>query len=1071
MAWEQLSIDKPHVAYMILGGFPALFMLCSLFVKEKLYIGEATVATVCGIIFGPYAANLFSPESWGNVDKITLECSRIVLVVQCFAIGVELPKSYMEKHWRSVFLLLVPVMTWGWLITGTFIWWMVPPLNWLESLACAACVTATDPVLASSVVGKGKFAKRIPKHLRDVLSAESGCNDGMSFPFVYLSLYLLRYRPDVKQVAFHWICFTILYECIFGAVYGFLLGYLARHAIKFAERKSLIDRESFLVFYFVLALFCAGSGSLLGMDDLLIGFSAGVGFSNDGWFTEKTEESHVSNVIDLLLNLTYFVYFGSVMPWSQFNAPEIGLYSWRLVTLAILVILFRRIPIVLLLKPIIPDIKTWREALFAGHFGPIGVGAIFACILARSDLENHPTQPVPLSQLPGPSDPNYYIVQLIWPITTFLVISSIVVHGSSIAVFTLGKRINTLTITLSYTTNEDGPSWMNRLPRMSSLSRSLSLRKADSSEASSTDRLSDFHPGLLPPIGIPNNFLRRVREEDDEATKRSSSLRPSRRRKRGAGAGGPIAQSAIVPIRRSGVVTPVEGVINSKGDQLVDGEGAKEPREDDRMYMSSPLVIQDGEKLEDEEKLAPELEVYREGNDLVIEDGERSVVATDISHMTLEQLEKFQNRPHGDYTRSSSHEPEKRFWDEEVEEPATSASAGPTTIVGKIGSSYRTLRDGLGGWVGFGKKKRDGLEVSRLRQRRMEPGRHSAHAYQFGNTVIVEDEDGEVIKTYTIPPAENALEGIGESLARISSRKKSKGSSRSEGYGGRGDMDYDSDDGLRFRLAHDVAIREGGIAPRGRKMSKQDLIREISRLDPKARFSSVDDTYPRPPWNKNEDSETDRTAVGEESAMRNFASDSNKTSALRSATRGRSNGDSSGSPDLQRRNTNDHYNDDNDDEGDDDGNSGNYNNGNDKDYGLSRRRRVAGLPPLRDPWSDDVETPAERKRRLAALGEIDDPNDDDDDEAELAGVPRQRRTAVSESDSEDDGEPRAVKGQVQFADGLRPAKRRGGAGEVSMVPLSSASHSGYGSGSASDYRIIGYARPKVSWGGERGREF
>ncbi|KAN0067370.1 Alkali metal cation/H+ antiporter Nha1 C terminus domain containing protein [Elaphomyces granulatus] len=1074
MVWEQLSIDKPHVAYMVLGGFPALFMLCSLFVKEKLYIGEATVATVCGIIFGPYAANLFSPESWGNVDKITLECSRIVLVVQCFAIGVELPKAYMEKHWRSVFLLLVPVMTWGWLITGTFIWWMVPPLNWLESLACAACVTATDPVLASSVVGKGKFAKRIPRHLRDVLSAESGCNDGMSFPFVYLSLYLLRYRPDAKVVAFHWICYTILYECIFGAVYGFLLGYIARHAIKFAERKRLIDRESFLVFYFVLALFCAGSGSLLGMDDLLIGFSAGVGFSNDGWFTEKTEESHVSNVIDLLLNLTYFVYFGSIMPWSQFNAPDIGLYSWRLVVLAILVILFRRIPIVLMLKPIIPDIKTWREALFAGHFGPIGVGAIFACILARSDLENHPTQPVPLSQLPGPGDPNYYIVQLIWPITTFLVISSIVVHGSSIAVFTLGKRINTLTITLSYTTNEDGPSWMNRLPRMPSLSRSsLSFRKADSSEVSSSEGLSDFHPGLLPPIGIPNNFLRRVREEDDEITKRSSSLRPSRRRKRGAG--GPITQSAIVPIRRSGVVTPIEGVI---GDQLEDGEGTKEPQEGDRGYtMSSPLVVQDDEKLKDEEKQAPELEVYREGNDLVIEDGERNViVAEDVSHMAPEQLEKFQKHPPSDYTRSSSREPEKMIWGERVEEPATAASASPTTVVGKIGSSYRTLRDGLVGWVGLGKKKeRDGLEAGRLQQRRMKPGRPSAHAYQFGNTVIVEDEDGEVIKTYTIPPAEKAAEGMGEPLTKISSHRKSKGSSGSGGHGGRGNMDDDSDDGLRFRLAHDVAIREGGIAPRGRRMSKQDLIREISRLDPKARLSSVDDTHPRPRWAKTDDSETDRTVVGEESAIRNFATDSNKYSTLRSVARGRSRADNSGSSDLRRRNTNNHYDGDNDDEGDDDGSNGNYNNGNDSDDGLSRRRRVAGLPPRSDPWSDDVETPAERKRRLAALGEIDDPNDDDDDEeAELAGVPRQPRHAVaSESDSEDDGEPRAVKGQVQFADGLRPAKRRGRAGEVSMVPLSSTAPGNHsGSGSASDYRIIGYAhRPKVSWGGEKGREF
>jgi NhaP-type Na+/H+ or K+/H+ antiporter len=368
MAWDHLSINRPHLVYIILGGFTSLFMLCSSFIKERLYIGEATVATICGVIFGPHAANLINPGTWGNTDQITLEFSRIVLVVQCFAVGVELPKYYMEKHWRSVVFLLIPVMTFGWLITSLFIWWMIPPLNWLESLCCAACVTATDPVLASSVVGKGKFAKRVPKHLRDVLSAESGCNDGMAFPFIYLALYIIEFRHEPDEIAKNWVVITVLYECVFGAVYGFIIGYIGRHGIKYAESHDLVDRESFLVFYFVLALFCAGSGSILGIDDLLVGFSAGVGFSNDGWFTQKTEESHVSNVIDLLINLAYFVYLGTIIPWEQYNSPTIGTTPWRLVVIAIFVILFRRIPIMLALKPVIPDIKTWREALFAGHF-------------------------------------------------------------------------------------------------------------------------------------------------------------------------------------------------------------------------------------------------------------------------------------------------------------------------------------------------------------------------------------------------------------------------------------------------------------------------------------------------------------------------------------------------------------------------------------------------------------------------------------------------------------------------------------------------------------------------------
>ncbi|KAJ8101058.1 Sodium/hydrogen exchanger family-domain-containing protein [Lipomyces tetrasporus] len=493
MAWDQLWITKPHIAYAIIGGFTTIFSLISLFVKEKLYIGEATVATIVGVIFGPHALDWFNPSTWGNVDYITLEISRIVLIVQIFAVAVELPKKYMLRHWISVFYLLVPVMTFGWLISSVFIWKLVPSLRWVEALVVAACITATDPVLASAVVGKGKFAKRVPGHLRNLLSAESGCNDGMAFPFAYLSLYLIRYAGHGGEIVKHWILITVLYECIFGCILGVVIGYSGRHLIKFAESHNLIDRESFLVFYFVLALFCTGVGSILGTDDLLVSFAAGAAFSWDGWFTHKTEESHVSNVIDLLLNLAYFVYFGAIVPWSLYDSPQLGISPWKLSILAILIILFRRIPIMLMIKPIIPDIRTWREALFCGHFGPIGVGAIFITILARAELEHD--SPTPLAELPPEGSENYMVVAVMWPVVTFLVIASIIVHGSSIAVFTLGKRLNTMAITMSYTTgNGNGPSWLQRLPRIES-GQSLSFRKVDTmGDDSNLNRLFHRHP-------------------------------------------------------------------------------------------------------------------------------------------------------------------------------------------------------------------------------------------------------------------------------------------------------------------------------------------------------------------------------------------------------------------------------------------------------------------------------------------------------------------------------------------------------------------------------------------------
>ena len=66
---------------------------------------------------GPYGAGIFDPRGWGNgseqvTNTITLEFTRVVLAIGVFAIGVELPKAYMARHWKSLFFLLVPVMTW-----------------------------------------------------------------------------------------------------------------------------------------------------------------------------------------------------------------------------------------------------------------------------------------------------------------------------------------------------------------------------------------------------------------------------------------------------------------------------------------------------------------------------------------------------------------------------------------------------------------------------------------------------------------------------------------------------------------------------------------------------------------------------------------------------------------------------------------------------------------------------------------------------------------------------------------------------------------------------------------------
>lgn len=442
MVWSQLDLTKAHIAYAVVGVFTFLFSLCSLFVKEKLFIGEATLATAYGLIVGPHCLNWFNPLVWGNSLYNTIELARILLCIDIVASSVELPKRYVWKHGVSLLTIMFPCMISGWLIIALFIWIVIPGCSFVMGLVVAACITATDPVLAAAVVGQGPFAKRIPAHIRHLLICESACNDGMSVPFVFLALNILKYAGDARLIVKNWMCISVLYMCVFGLVFGAIIGYVARKLAQFAERYSLINKSSLLAFYITIALICAGFGSMLGFDDLLASFAAGAAFAWDGWVTEKTEESDASTVVDLLLNISFFIYFGAVIPWEEFNNGALGLDIWRLIIIALVVLILRRLPASLIAQYFCPDIKNWKEALLVGHFGPIGVSAIFGCIIAISELEAEVLNITHGPSINYPDDHEYYqLIRILWPMVTFMVLVSIIVHGSSVPIMIYSEYV------------------------------------------------------------------------------------------------------------------------------------------------------------------------------------------------------------------------------------------------------------------------------------------------------------------------------------------------------------------------------------------------------------------------------------------------------------------------------------------------------------------------------------------------------------------------------------------------------------------------------------------------------
>lgn len=257
-----LSVVNFNIVCATLGGFITLFGLVSYLLKEKFYLSEALISTIAGVVVSPHAAHFIDPLAYANnnevdLETITLYFTRLVLGVQLVLAGVQLPSKYLWQERKSLSILLGPGMCAMWICTSLLVWGLVPNIPFLWALAVGACVTPTDPVLSNSIV-KGKFAdKNIPPKLQKIIIAESGANDGLGYPFLFLALYLVKYAnsPDRGSVSMGlWFGDTWGYTILLSVAYGAVVGWIAKELLHWAEDRHYVDRESFLVFAITLAV-------------------------------------------------------------------------------------------------------------------------------------------------------------------------------------------------------------------------------------------------------------------------------------------------------------------------------------------------------------------------------------------------------------------------------------------------------------------------------------------------------------------------------------------------------------------------------------------------------------------------------------------------------------------------------------------------------------------------------------------------------------------------------------------------------------------------------------------------
>ncbi|NYG54642.1 cation:proton antiporter [Nocardioides perillae] len=329
---------------------------------RRLPVSEPLLALLVGVALGPQVAGWLVVPTAVADPALLEELAAPLLVVSVMAIALRYAAGTARRRWAPVTLLLAVVMPLMALAsTGIAV-----AAGTAASLALVlgCCLCPTDPVLSSSVVTGGPAERDLPSRTRQLLSLESGANDGLALPLVLVALAVAA-APTGSETAL-----AVLREVGGAVLLGLAAGFGAAYAVRAGERFGSADGASVVLFTVVLALGVLGAARLLGVSAVIASFVAGLALNALETHGDRTREVQVDEALNRYAVLPFFLVLGAALPWAAW-----GRQGWALAAVVVGVLVLRRLPWLLALAR--PLRLRRRDAVFLGWFGPIGVSAVF----------------------------------------------------------------------------------------------------------------------------------------------------------------------------------------------------------------------------------------------------------------------------------------------------------------------------------------------------------------------------------------------------------------------------------------------------------------------------------------------------------------------------------------------------------------------------------------------------------------------------------------------------------------------------------------------------------------------
>ncbi|GGO11410.1 sodium:proton antiporter [Iodidimonas muriae] len=254
------------------------------------------------------------------------------------------------------------------LVGGVLALLLFPDVPPMAAFLLAAMLAPTDAALGQAVLTN----KDVPLETREVMTAESGLNDGLALPAVVMFAILASASDGPGSSGPAMAQFAVM-QIVLGPLSGIIVAYLGGHLIDWAVRSGTVTKELEGVAMLALALLAYALAESIGGNGFLAAFSAGITLGctvkhRCGALIDFMEEEG-----QILTAFTFLLFGATLLP------DGLAVMGWGTVLYALASLFVVRVVAIML--SFMGSKVDYPGRLFMGWFGPRGLASILFALM------------------------------------------------------------------------------------------------------------------------------------------------------------------------------------------------------------------------------------------------------------------------------------------------------------------------------------------------------------------------------------------------------------------------------------------------------------------------------------------------------------------------------------------------------------------------------------------------------------------------------------------------------------------------------------------------------------------